>query len=86
MFTSLRSIVDQDTIIVQLVAFSDYSMQLPRFLETMAEAGFKECKIPEFSEYEDGRIWREVPNRKWYANKKGLTESSQEVVLFHRLS
>jgi hypothetical protein len=31
------------------------------------------------------KLWREVPNRKWYAVKKGKTESSNELVLFHKL-
>ena len=84
-FTSLNSIVNKNTIIVQLVAFTDYSWQLTRYLETMEEAGFVECKLSEFSEYDDDRIWREVPNRKWHANAKGYTESSEEVVLFHKL-
>lgn len=82
-FTSLRKIVSEETIIIQLVAFSNYSWQLERYLDTMKQAGFKEKRIPSVSDYEDGRLWRNVPNRKWHANYKGKTNSSHEVALIH---
>jgi hypothetical protein len=31
-----------------------------------------------------GRIWREVPGRKWYANNRGEIPASKEVLLLHR--
>ncbi len=51
----------------------------------MEEAGFKEIKFPAMANRRDGRLWRTIPNRKWYANQKGSIGSSKEVVLFHRL-
>lgn len=84
-FTNMRSIADENTIIVQLIAFSNYRWQLQRYLDTMTEAGYKEIKLSEYSNYDDGRLWRDVPNRKWHANSKGATNSSQEVVLFHTI-
>lgn len=49
----------------------------------MAVAGFEEITFPELS-LTDQRIWRDVPNRKWYAALKGRTSSAREVVLIHR--
>ena len=84
-FTNIKSIADENTIIIQLVAFSDYQCQLQRYLDTMSEAGFKEIKLSKYSDYEDARMWRDVPNRKWHANFKGATSSANEVVLMHTI-
>jgi DNA modification methylase len=78
-FSSIRNICSSNTIIVQVLAFSDISWQLPKYLEVMASAGFEEVH------FTNERIWRDVPNRKWYADQKGKTNSSNEVVLFHKL-
>src|SRR5690606_12452823 len=80
------ALATEHTTFVQMVAFSDASWQLPRYLETMEEAGLSELFLPVLAGEADGRLWRTVPNRKWYAQKRGETPSSQEVVLFHRLS
>ena len=84
-FSNLKSIISRETLIVQLVAFSKTDWQLRRYLETMEQAGYKELKFKNFSKSDDGRLWRGVPNRKWHANNKGATSSSQEVVLMHAL-
>jgi hypothetical protein len=68
------------------VAFSDPFWQLPAYLEMMERCGFAEQFFPDMVNTDDRRIWRGVPNRKWYADKKGSTDSSKEVVLFHRLA
>ena len=68
-----------------MIAFSDKSWQLPLYLDTLESAGFTEYKINELNKFNDGRIWRDVPNRKWHANLKGKTSSSKEVVLLHKL-
>lgn len=78
-FSSVAKVCDAKTIVVQVLAFSDPSWQLPRYLQTMEEAGFRDLNE------DDERIWRIVPNRKWYAQKRGVTSSSREVILFHRL-
>jgi hypothetical protein len=70
-FTSVRKLVGPTSLVVQLVAFSDPAWQLPRYLDTMAEAGFTEIHNLGPSDTADGRLWRRVPNRK-------------EVVLFHQ--
>jgi len=84
-YKSLARIVSENTIMVQLVGFSKVASQLPRYLETMNKAGFVERKFPSVANMPDGRLWRTVPNRKWYATHKGCIGSSKEVVLFHLL-
>ena len=85
-FCSLARVSDTDTTLVQMVAFSDTSWQLPEYLKMMEASGFEEVLFPELANARDGRSWRSVPNRKWYADAKGATSSSKEVVLFHRKS
>ena len=84
-FRSLAALSDRGTVIVQMVAFSDPSWQLPRYLDAMSNAGLTETKPEQFSDSRDGRIWRAVPNRKWYASQRGEIGASKEVVLFHRV-
>jgi hypothetical protein len=84
-FESIAKIVDLETLIVQMVAFSEPESQLKRYTRMMYHAGFAELRFPELANGPDGRVWRSVPNRKWYASQRGATPSSSEVVLFHRL-
>jgi hypothetical protein len=84
-FFSLSKIVDAETYIVQLIGFSNQSWQLNRYLDVLEQAGFIEIKLNDYSQFSDGRLWRSIPNRKWYANSKGQISSSKEVVLLHRL-
>jgi hypothetical protein len=84
--TSVARICNEDTTIVQVVAFSDTAKQLPRYLEVAEEAGFSELSTPFVSGNDDGRLWRTIPNRKWHAGQLGDIPASQEVVLFHRKS
>jgi len=84
-FSSVRGLVDQDSLVVQLVAFSEPDWQLPAYLKAMAASGFAEVHPecdPEYL-FED-RIWRQVPGRKWYANQMGKTAGSKEVLLLHK--
>ena len=86
-FSSVRSLLDNDSLVVQLVAFSDPTWQLPTYLRTMEEAGFAELEADCDSVARvAGRIWREVPGRKWYANRQGEIPASKEVMLLHRLA
>ena len=82
--SSVAAVADQSTVIVQMVAFSDRRWQLPRYLETMEEAGLQEVFLPVLKEQRDGRLWRTVPGRRWYSDQRGATPGSQEVVLIHR--
>jgi sugar-specific transcriptional regulator TrmB len=61
-----------------MLAFNKPEEQLLRYLGNMETAGFAEVRLGR------PRIWRSVPNRKWYANFKGETNSASEVVLIHR--
>ena len=85
-FKRLANISNSKTILVQLVAFSSPSWQLPEYLSAIGEAGFVEIFIRGYNNSSDGRIWRVVPNRKFYADYKGLIDASKEVVLLHRLA
>jgi hypothetical protein len=84
-FFSVRHLVDEESLVVQLVAFSEPDWQLVAYLSKMKEAGFVEVRPVCRDEYLfQGRIWRDVPGRKWYAKHRGRTASSQEVLLLHR--
>jgi DNA modification methylase len=85
-FRSLAKVADNNTIVVQMLAFSEPEWQLPRYLDAMETAGFEECRLNLISDAIDGRLWRAVPNRKWHAAQKGQTHSSREVILFHRIA
>jgi hypothetical protein len=85
-FASVAKMSTRKTIIVQMVAFSEPKWQLQAYLETMEGCGLTEQRFPELANHGDGRVWRSVPNRKWYADKVGATGGSKEVVLFHKLS
>lgn len=82
--SSVTAISNARTVIVQMVAFSEPEWQLPRYLETMEEAGLHEVFLPVLKREGDGRLWRSVPNRRWYNDQRGETPASQEVVLIHR--
>jgi hypothetical protein len=83
-FRSIAEISDSATTVVQLVAFADPDSQLPRYLEMLEETGLTEKKLEPIANSADGRVWRSVPNRKWYAGQREQSGSSSEVVLFHR--
>lgn len=82
-FLSISKVIHPKAIIAQLVGFSDSRIQLPLYLKAMQEAGYKEI----FPLSEEGkRLWRDVPNRKWYTNIRDRWDSSREVLLFHVLT
>jgi hypothetical protein len=82
--SSIATLADARTVIVQMVAFSEPKWQLPRYIETMRDAGLKEIFLPALKSERDGRLWRSVPSRRWYSGQRGETPASQEVVLIHR--
>ena len=82
-FRSIASLCGPETRLVQMLAFSEPDWQLPRYLEIMQACGFQEIHPWGAASDQDGRIWRTVPNRKWYTRKIGCTSSSREVVLVH---
>lgn len=84
-FESIAKIVSPATTVVQVVAFAEPDWQLPEYMSMMERSGFEEIPAPEPVGSDDGRVWREVPNRKWYASQRGTIHASREVILFHRL-
>lgn len=85
-FSSVQSICDTSTVMVQLVGFSEPRDQLPRYLAAMEAAGFREYLLPGIDS-EDGRLYRSIPNRRWYAAyQSSAHETGREVVLFHRVA
>jgi hypothetical protein len=83
-FESIAKIIAPSTTVVQVVAFAEPHW-LPEYMSMMQQAGYEEIPAPGQVDSEDGRVWREVPNRKWYASQRGTIHASREVVLFHRL-
>ena len=82
--SSIAALADKETTIVQMVAFSDISWQLERYLNTMEQAGLSEVFLPMLQGEGDGRLWRTVPGRRWYTHQRVEAPGSQEVVLIHR--
>lgn len=80
-FSSISKTIGCDTTVVQMVAFSEPDWQLPKYLEVMENSGLTEI-VPALGD--EQRIWRDVPNRKWHAERQTRREGSREVVLFHR--
>jgi DNA modification methylase len=87
-FSSLALMLDKESTMVQLVAFSDPSWQLPAYLETLEDVGFKEAHSghPLKKGRSARRYWRKVPSRKWYAHNLGSIPPSREVLLLHKLA
>jgi hypothetical protein len=86
-FRSIAKVCSAQTTIAQMVAFSDPKRQLPRYLAVMEHCGFREL-LPwgDDDADEEGRLWREVPNRKWHARRAKKSPGAREVVLLHRLA
>jgi hypothetical protein len=82
--SSVAALCGEDTIVMQMLAFSEADWQLPRFLDAMEEAGLTEVFLPSLKGEADGRLWRSVPGRRWYSDQRGATPGSKEVVLLHR--
>ncbi len=82
--SSVAALADEHTVVVQMVAFSDPSWQVKQYLRTMEEAGLQEVFLSTLCNEHDGRLWRTVPNRRWYSDQRGETPGSREVVLIHR--
>ena len=81
----IRRVMRTGAYIVQMLAFGEPHVHLPRYVANMDAAGFAEVMPNDQAEDEqETRIWRNVPNRQWHAAIRGHTSSSREVVLIHR--
>lgn len=76
---SIRTVLKDGAVFVQMVAFGDPDHHLPRYLANMRTAGFEEM-LPTGSK----QIQRHVPSRRWHATIKGELNGSREIVLVHR--
>ncbi|WIM10144.1 DNA methyltransferase [Enhydrobacter sp.] len=83
---AVAQLATRKTIVVQMLAFSEAEWQLPKYIETLSKAGLAEVFLPTLIGKGDGRLWRQVPNRRWYSHQQGDTPGSKEVVLIHRKS
>jgi hypothetical protein len=83
-FSSIHKVAAPGANLVQLVGFSDPENQLPKYLAALARAGFVEDPQGLASPTGDGRLWREVPNRRWYIRTGQRTAFGKEVILFHK--
>lgn len=83
-FSSIAQVSGRNTTIVQMVAFSEPDWQLPGYLEVMTDCGLGEIVPWNDCDLLDGRLWRDVPNRKWHARQKQHSPGAREVVLLHR--
>lgn len=82
-FDSIRALMDQRTLVVQLVAFPDADIQLPVYLRALAEVGLQHCESIDTT-LNQSTLARDVPNRKWYALLNKQSHSSREFLLIHR--
>lgn len=89
-FLDIAKLCDADTWLVQVVGFNDVEDQLSRYLATMSKAGFSEYVFSDLATGVDGRLWRDVPGRRWWARAGDRSEvvqhTAREVVLFHKLT
>lgn len=83
-FSGVREVIDPAALVVQMVAFSEPEWQIPKFLDSMAQAGFVEVMPYSLGLPIAGRLRRMVPGRRWFALIQGNLSTSQELVLFHR--
>src|SRR5258708_39731249 len=80
-FNSISRISGPNTMIVQMIAFSEPSWQLPRYLKTMDHAGLKEVRFSRLANSGDGRGWGCGSKQKRDACQRGLVRRSTESVL-----
>jgi len=83
-FSSVARVADSRTVIAQVVGFSSPESQLPRFLDALRGVGLEELFLDIPGVKKDGRLWRSVPNRRWYVRCGSQRVKAHEVVLFHR--
>lgn len=83
----LRNLSGERTVVIQMVGFHDSVQHLERYLEVMEGHGFVEETIAALATQPDGRLWRQVPNRRWWVQDgtRGQ-QTAREVVLVHRLA
>lgn len=84
-FADVAELCDRNTIVMQMVGFHNPARDLPRYLAAMEHAGLEEVSVPTLATAQDGRLWRTVPNRRWWATTSPEYRTAAEVVLVHLL-
>lgn len=82
-FSEMKKVISPDALVVQLVGFSDNKF-VQKYLAAMEIAGYNEVTLETDITGRKKRIWRKVPNRKWYVNSNDLVSASKEVLLIHK--
>ncbi len=86
----LVRLVGPQTWIAQMVGFHDPEVDLDRYLDVLSGVGLEEIRFPELATAPDGRLWRDVPGRRWWVvageRNRRAPHTSREVVLLHRLA
>ncbi len=79
-FREIASVMDESTIVVQLVGFGNPEAQMKPYLKVLEEVGLEEYPLPPslVTEFAAPRL---VPNRKWYATSPS---HAREYLLIHR--
>ena len=85
-FESIRKVSDERTMIAQVVGFSSPRRQLAKYLKVLSDIGLQEVVPTHPGHRKPRRVWRRVPNRRWYTGQQSELSSAREVVLFHRLA
>ncbi len=83
-FSAVRPCLKPDALVIQMVAFNNPKWQLPAFLQSMENAGYRQALPDATKTSEDGNLWRIVPGRRWYAATNKKSSGGNEVVLFHQ--
>jgi hypothetical protein len=73
-------VIADNGVVAQLIGFSQPRTQLPRYLQTMKDAGFEEVRAGRNGH----RLRRSVPNRKLFAKLQANANASTELLLLHR--
>jgi hypothetical protein len=89
-FRDVARVCAENTHVVQVVGFNNLEDQLDRYLATMRRAGFREVMFDALATADDGRLWRDVPGRRWWARAGEraavVTHTACEVILIHQLA
>ncbi len=83
-FRNLRTVIDSNAIVAQLVAFPDEDMVMAKYLSMMQQSGFEPVALNQGGTLIGSRC-RTVPNRRWYAYCHEKQASSREIFMIHRV-
>lgn len=80
-FAQSRQLLRDGALSVHMVGFSKPEIQVDQYVKAVEGVGFKEIRFAD-EESQDGRLWRDVPSRKFYAqSNEGAQNTSKEVCL-----